>query len=670
VLAPLDEDVVDANDASLLLSALAIATHNCNCAVPVFVPVHSPGRRAYYGHFASGEVTVRLDSDSAPETPTSCRYLAGLLDLFQAKSPVLHRTSLQDVSVAVRFTWVKQLQQERAWWTKVGDGHDPGWGAPAPEDSISLQLSASWPEFPEGTLVENPVYSDFRAMQAPNWNFNILSNRSNWCGRCTEGLYGIMAASEGLPKESSSASTAIIAAAIDMIFDCDNLDEGPTSALRVKGGSYRGSLLARYAEYVLKRNVALVGLTAMLWEAFVSEVQRYWEGGLVLPAMCGEPNHSCCLLHQKLQMLNCCIRAGEEQGSTPKITGQEETIPDDDAFEDAEMFEGELVDDDTCISPSFSPSKEIVGRPGAKQALSMCLLGSDIVMYEPEVQCAAVPCTEDVITQNAEALQMSSLQSDMAAFKAANPGCAMADFIRWYSPRDWLTPDGGEGECQLSARMSHEGNTWQRLWEEIAAAPVSEQNSLFDHKQCGDEVLAWLKTVPPEELLQSLVLTVLTVSTDTIANSTAGQLLQISDRVHSLSSFVSAQLAQSRLLDHEAMQELCFRFGELEAEASRAMSYMLVLPGCTSLVSTLLVQDEASGLSNEDREQIASVMFEEGFAGDETPSLREFILRRTAGDVHSTEVPAVVMRMYVAQGIDGRFTVATASSTDMGSILS
>ena len=31
-------------------------------------------------------------------------------------------------------------------------------------------------------------------------------------------------------------------------------------------------------EYVLKRNVALVGLTAMLWEAFVSEVQRYWEG--------------------------------------------------------------------------------------------------------------------------------------------------------------------------------------------------------------------------------------------------------------------------------------------------------------------------------------------------------------------------------------------------------
>jgi len=79
---------------------------------------------------------------------------------------------------------------------------------------------------------------------------------------------------------------------------------------------------------------------------------------------------------------------------------------------------------------------------------------------------------------------------------------------------------------------------------------------------------------------------------------------------------------------------------------------------------------QASGLSNEDREQIASVMFEEGFAGDETPSLREFILRRTAGDVHSTEVPAVVMRMYVAQGIDGRFTVATASSTDMGSILS
>jgi len=26
----------------------------------------------------------------------------------------------------------------------------------------------------------------------------------------------------------------------------------------------------------------------------------------------------------------------------------------------------------------------------------------------------------------------------MEAFKAANPGCVLGDFVRWYSPRDWI----------------------------------------------------------------------------------------------------------------------------------------------------------------------------------------------------------------------------------------
>ena len=40
-------------------------------------------------------------------------------------------------------------------------------------------------------------------------------------------------------------------------------------------------------------------------------------------------------------------------------------------------------------------------------------------------------------------------------FKAANPGCVLADFVRWHSPRDW------EEENGLSARMRANGNMWQ-----------------------------------------------------------------------------------------------------------------------------------------------------------------------------------------------------------------
>lgn len=47
----------------------------------------------------------------------------------------------------------------------------------------------------------------------------------------------------------------------------------------------------------------------------------------------------------------------------------------------------------------------------------------------------------------------------MEAFKAANPGCVLGDFIRWHSPKDWE-----EDKCQMSARMADAGNYWQELW--------------------------------------------------------------------------------------------------------------------------------------------------------------------------------------------------------------
>ncbi|KAJ2846334.1 hypothetical protein GGI22_006278, partial [Coemansia erecta] len=48
-------------------------------------------------------------------------------------------------------------------------------------------------------------------------------------------------------------------------------------------------------------------------------------------------------------------------------------------------------------------------------------------------------------------LQCAELISDMESFKAANPGCVLADFVRWHSPRDWIVPDGcNENEGSLS----------------------------------------------------------------------------------------------------------------------------------------------------------------------------------------------------------------------------
>lgn len=38
-------------------------------------------------------------------------------------------------------------------------------------------------------------------------------------------------------------------------------------------------------------------------------------------------------------------------------------------------------------------------------------------------------------------MQSACLVSDMESFKAANPGCTIEDFVRWYSPRDWIEED-------------------------------------------------------------------------------------------------------------------------------------------------------------------------------------------------------------------------------------
>lgn len=47
---------------------------------------------------------------------------------------------------------------------------------------------------------------------------------------------------------------------------------------------------------------------AHLWQEFVLEMRFRWENNFLIPGLAsGSPDLRCCLLHQKLQMLNCCI---------------------------------------------------------------------------------------------------------------------------------------------------------------------------------------------------------------------------------------------------------------------------------------------------------------------------------------------------------------------------
>ncbi|CAI5514799.1 unnamed protein product [Closterium sp. Naga37s-1] len=84
------------------------------------------------------------------------------------------------------------------------------------------------------------------------------------------------------------------------------------------------------------------------------------------------------------------------------------------------------------------------GCDGGGEAGEMRLLVAGARMCEPEVQDGPL-ITSVYLAELEEAIMHTGslniahkrLFSDMQAFKAANPGCILEDFVRWYSPADW-----------------------------------------------------------------------------------------------------------------------------------------------------------------------------------------------------------------------------------------
>jgi Rab3 GTPase-activating protein catalytic subunit len=89
----------------------------------------------------------------------------------------------------------------------------------------------------------------------------------------------------------------------------------------------------------------------------------------------------------------------------------------------------------------------------------------------------------------------------MEAFKAANPGSTLGDFVRWYSPRDWIEEkvideDGNvQNLGELSQRMQIPGNMWLEVWQSARPVPARRQRRLFDDTKEAEKVLHWLASL-------------------------------------------------------------------------------------------------------------------------------------------------------------------------------
>ncbi|XP_058804801.1 rab3 GTPase-activating protein catalytic subunit [Phymastichus coffea] len=267
---------------------------------------------------------------------------------------------------------------------------------------------------------------------------------------------------------------------------------------------WRLSIVASHCAYNLGGLQAL----AQLWHEFVQEVRFRWEKGITVPGV-GPGFPDCvrtCLLHQKLQMINCCIARKRAREDCEKKEQRLDVAESSGDSEEDEFFE--------CLNEESRSEQQLPwNRPLGRLAKhpSLRLVRTGEALYLPVTQ-DPVPKTEDQLEEDAQVmmqlgtdktgsemrarLMSASLLSDMESFKAANPSAQLEDFIRWYSPRDWIEEEGldewGQPAGRLSQRMLIANNPWSSTWESAQPVPAHRQKRLFDDTREAEKALHYL----------------------------------------------------------------------------------------------------------------------------------------------------------------------------------
>ncbi|KAG4952948.1 hypothetical protein AAZX31_14G021400 [Glycine max] len=307
-----------------------------------------------------------------------------------------------------------------------------------------------------------------------------------------------------------------------------NLEEtAMTSLPRDIHGAPPESLVVKLAEIL--GNYKTLRKMALFWCRVVAELRKLWFEEQYLPGVPQDeiPDLKSCLLYQQFQVINCCISRKRF-----RIIATESL--------DSMMMQAnsDIKESTDCSAEaSASPvlyarlnSGELVLRLGADHpAGDMTLLETGEPVYSPITQEGPL-LTEDLIRETEEFVLRtgsvgagcSQLLSDMQAFKAANPGCILEDFVRWHSPPDWTDNeastedsdvfDSGEplsARGQLSRRMQKEGNLWRELWETSKPVPAVKQAPLFDEDLAVEGILNAFEEMHPSDLFGQLFVSLL-----------------------------------------------------------------------------------------------------------------------------------------------------------------
>ncbi|XP_065639114.1 uncharacterized protein LOC112040722 isoform X2 [Quercus suber] len=363
--------VLDAPEASKLLSAVAIALSNCSSLLPAFVPVHDPSRKAYIGIQNRGTVfTRRFESDHiGSQVPVKLMHLEGLYELFISKFAY----STLDISVhlfKVHFTMkltyrtlsfdddndVQETDDEmtESEGNPASDIHSKAqWDDDCPwsewysaEDPVKgFEVIAIWSEKMVESSSEMAELENASPHEAEKWIlFPIFSenltdgSKGNQIGFASqlhflvdaldmsfeaEFMEDFVSAVENQGPDNLKTSMVIppptvIDRMLKELFhegvQEPNFAKGEHKNSRAIKGAPLESLFAQFCLHSLWVGNCNIRAIAVLWIEFVREVRWCWEESQPLPKMPanGSIDLSTCLINQKLQMLAICIESKRE----------------------------------------------------------------------------------------------------------------------------------------------------------------------------------------------------------------------------------------------------------------------------------------------------------------------------------------------------------------------
>ncbi|XP_023521287.1 rab3 GTPase-activating protein catalytic subunit-like isoform X1 [Cucurbita pepo subsp. pepo] len=263
----------------------------------------------------------------------------------------------------------------------------------------------------------------------------------------------------------------------------------------------------------------------LFWCRIVDEMRRFWSEEQYIPGIPIDeiPDLNSCLLYQRFQVINCCLSRKRRH----EIASDSLDVVLRVASSNTESGTSEVTVPANSLLYARLNNGELALRLGADCPFSnLTMLETGEKVYSPVTQEGPL-LTEDVIKETEEFVLRtgsvgagcSQLLSDMQAFKAANPGCILEDFVRWHSPPDWTEPEPSNGSVhssiasdsrgQLSSRMQKEGNLWRELWDTSKAVPAVKQTPLFDEDLVVEGILTDLEDLPTTELYGPLFLSLL-----------------------------------------------------------------------------------------------------------------------------------------------------------------